>query len=181
MKLRYRIRTWLKNFGLRFRVAGVALAGLFFSGDITPTGRLYATHITPTGGRKYLGLISTRVVTDLGVKFIVDNLRAASSTISNMKYHASGIGVMAETAAQTTLGTEVATRSLGTQVVGATANVYRTAATITYAAPLTITEHGLFDANAAGIMMDRSVFSPIVVIAGDSIDFTYELTLPSGS
>jgi len=44
-----------------------------------------------------------------------------------------------------------------------------------------VTEHGLFNASSAGTLMDRTVFSAINVVNGDSIQFTYELTATAGS
>jgi hypothetical protein len=45
-----------------------------------------------------------------------------------------------------------------------------------------ITEHGLFSQTRAGggTLMDRSKFAAINVVATDSIQFTYELTLTAG-
>lgn len=179
MKLRYVLRSLWEEIKLRMRVIAAA-AGTLFGGDVTPVGRLYATHIRADGTTENLGLVCTKVVTTVGVEYIVDAFQNLTE-LENMKYHASGTGATAEAVGNTALVTEVATRTAGTTVEGASANIYRTVATIAYAAPFAIAEHGVFSAAAVGVLMDRSVFAVINVGAGDSIQFTYELTFPAGS
>ena len=67
-------------------------------------------------------------------------------------------------------------RATGTQTEGASANIYKTVATITADATENWVEHGVFNASTGGTMMDRSVFSAIGVESGDTVQFTYELT-----
>ena len=176
------IRSLWLEVGLRLRVALAAALCLFpgYSGDITPVGRLYARHMRPDGSVVDYGLVSTKVVTDAGVAYLVDALQNLTEP-ENFKYHASGTGTTAESVGQTALVTEVATRATGSQTEGASANIYRTVATITYAGTFAITEHAVLSAASTGTMLDRSVFSAINVVASDSIEFTYELTLPAGS
>jgi hypothetical protein len=69
-----------------------------------------------------------------------------------------GTGAVAENVTDTALGTQVETRATGTQVEGASANIYRTVATITATASRAITEHGVFSASTGGTLLDRSVF-----------------------
>jgi hypothetical protein len=173
------IREFWEEFKLKTRVLFAAVAAPW-AGDITPVGRLYATRIRPDGTKEQLGLISTKVVTTAGVNFIVDAFQNLAE-VENFRFHASGTGTTAEAIGDTTLVTEVATRTSGTQAEGASANIYRTVGTISYGASFAITEHGIFSASSAGTLLDRSVFSAINVINGDSIQFTYELTLPAGS
>lgn len=178
-KLRHKLRARLMEIGLRLRVLAAA-ARSPYSGDITPVGRLFATVIRGDGSREDVGLVSTKVVTTAGVNYIVDAMQALAD-VGTLRFHASGTGTTAEASSQTALVTEVATRTSGTREEGASANIFRSVGTITYAATLAITEHGLFSASSSGTMLDRSVFSAINVISGDSIQFTYELTLPAGS
>lgn len=180
MKLRHQLRSLWEEIKLRFRVVRAVGCGFLMGGDVTPVGRLYAVRRTKDGEVEDLGLISTKVVTDAGVQAIVDAFQALF-TLSNFKYHASGTGTTAEAAAQTALVTEVATRSTGTTTEGASANIFRTVGTISYTSTLAITEHGVFSASSIGTMLDRSVFTAVNVVNGDAIEFTYELTLPSGS
>jgi len=166
---------------LRVRVITAAVRStLPWAGEVTPVGRLYASVKRADGTTKDLGCVSTKVVTDAGVQYIVDALQNLA-TIHNLRFHASGTGTNAESAANTTLQTEVASRVSGTQAEGASANIFRTVATIPYSGTFAITEHGIFSASSSGTLLDRSVFAAINVQSGDSIEFTYELTLPSGS
>jgi len=156
------------------------LAFVPWLGRIVPVGRLYATVIRADGRREQFGLVSTRVVTTAGVNAIVDAFQNTVE-LENFKYHAMGTNNTAENASDTALGAEVESRVAGTQTEGASANIYRTVATITATASRAVVEHGIFSASSAGTLLDRSVFSVINLANGDSIQFTYELTLPAGS
>lgn len=148
-------------------------------GKIVPVGRLYVEVIRADGTSQNLGLVSTRVVTTAGVGFIVDAFQG-TATLSNMKYHGMGTGGTAEAVGDTALVTPVESRVSGTQTENG-ANVYRTVATITATAGRAITEHGIFDAATSGTLLDRSLFTVINLATNDSIQFTYDLTLPAGS
>lgn len=128
-----------------------------------------------------LGIISTRMVTDAFGELLVDELQGTGSNFSLFKYHDTGTGTTAESVADTTLETPTGdARVAGTQTEGASTKTYRSVATMNYTASLSITEHGIFNAASAGTLMDRSVFSVISVSSGDSIEFTYELTITTG-
>jgi hypothetical protein len=123
------------------------------------------------------GVISRRKLTTAFVNFMVDQLQTETSAWGDFKYHDSGTGTLAESNSDTALGTPTGdTRGTGTQTEGATANIYKSVATLSYTATHAITEHGLFNALTNGTLMDRSVFAAINVASGDSIAFTYELT-----
>jgi len=128
-----------------------------------------------------LGIVSFHSVTDAFVAFLTDSLQGTEADWVNFKYHDSGTGVTGEAAGDTALETPCGeARDIGSQIEGATANIYKSVATNTYAGAFAITEHGLFNAAAAGTLMDRSVFSAIAVTSGDKIEFTYQLTSASG-
>lgn len=181
----YKVRN-LSNIwrGLR-RILLARLTGLQI-----PEGILWAAVIKPGGQRIEYGLISTRVVTTAGVNKLVSGLNAVdTATFSIFKFHAIGTGALAEAAADTALGTELSTqytvantRATGTQTTGATANVYRTVGTNTVNAAVAITEHGILTqaATLGGTLLDRSVFTVINLANGDSLQVTYDLTLPAG-
>lgn len=177
-KLRNKIKQAWLEFCLYCRVVGNALNPTI--GDVTPVGRLYVQKISANGEVTDYGLVSTKVVTDAGVAYLVGCLNSAQAS-DVFKYHGAGTGTTAEAVGQTALITEVGSRATGSQTTGSGANVYRTVGTITFGSTLAITEHGIFSAASAGTMLDRSVFAAINVINGDSIQFTYDLTLPSGS
>lgn len=128
-----------------------------------------------------LGVLGRRVVTDVGVGFIVDAFQNLVE-LEAMNAHAIGTGSTAEAAADTALETEVQTRLSGTQSEPA-ANQYRTSATFTLDATRTLREHGLFNSTtAAGSkLFDRTVFAAVTLDNGDQFTTQYTLTLPSGS
>ena len=71
----------------------------------------------------------------------------------------------------------------GTQAEGASANVYRTTATLSpdSGGTLAITEHGLFSASSAGTLWDKTLFSAINLVSGsDSLQTQYDLTCTAG-
>ena len=74
------------------------------------------------------------------------------------------------------------TTAQGTQIEGATADIYKTVSTITADASETWNEHCVRSQTglAAGTMVDRSVqpgsFAAVSVVASDTCEFTYELT-----
>lgn len=180
MKLKLLLKKIWVETKLKSRVVVAAVASVY-GGDIVPTGRLYATKISSGGEITHYGLVSTKMVTTAGVGALVDFLTGTLADATVFDNHASGTGTTAEAVGNTALVTEVATRAVGTKVEGASANIYRTVATITYAGTFAITEHGILSASSGGVLLDRSVFSAINVISADSIQFTYELTLPAGS
>lgn len=128
------------------------------------------------------GLVGVRVVTDAFVAFVVDQLQTETSVFGDFKYHDSGVGVTAENVTDTDIETtDGESRATGTQVEGATANIYKSVGTIAYTTTKAITEHGLFNASTGVTLMDRTKFTAINVVNGDSIEFTFELTLTAGS
>ncbi len=151
-------------------------------------GRLHAVVKHADGSAVNYGLISTRVVTTAGVGFIVDAFQNLVE-LELMRFHGAGTGTTAEAVGDIALGAEVtlglnpdSTRPTGTLAEGASANIYRTVGTLTFDAAAAITEHGIFNqaATGGGVLLDRSVFAAINVAAGDSIQFTYELTVSAG-
>ncbi len=178
----------LNNFYMRaclyFRILAAAMVRPLKGpgGAVAPEAILQAKLIRADGSSKDFGIIGTKVVTDAYVDFIVDNMVVETAEAGDAKFHDSGTGVVAEAAGDTTLGTKVESgRVSGTQLEGASTNIYRSVGTIAYTATRAITEHGLFTITSAGTLVDRTVFSAINVDNGDSIQFTYELTFPAGS
>ena len=75
----------------------------------------------------------------------------------------------------------VAAAVTGTQTE-TSANVLKSVGTVTFDGSAAITEHGLFSqaATGGGTLWDRTVFSAVNVIAGESISFEYSATLSAG-
>lgn len=129
------------------------------------------------------GLLSRKKVTGEFVTDIVANMVTETSAFGDYKYHDSGTGTTAEANTDGDLVTPAGptTRATGTQVAGgtATAPTYTSVGTIAYTSTLAITEHAIFNtaARATTAILDRSVFTAVNVVNGDSIEFTYVLTI----
>lgn len=146
-------------------------------GVVLMTSALSARVLRRDGRVEDLGVICRREVTDAFVEFMVDELQAESSEWGDFKFHEFGEGVTAADQTDTDIETPTTcARVAGSQIEGATAEIYKTVATITSDDTYAITEHGLFSHLSAGTMMDRHVFAAINVTSGDKIEFTYELT-----
>lgn len=151
--------------------------------------QLWLRVVRADGSIEDLGFAGYRVVTTAGAGFIVDAFQDTVE-LENMKFHGIGTGNTAESASDTDLETEITTqyetdntRPTGTTTEGASANIYRTVATITVDGSVAATEHGvLSDASVgSGVLLDRTVFAVVNLAASDSLQASYELTFPAGS
>ena len=128
------------------------------------------------------GLITDQAVADICTDF------TASGGLAVFKYHDSGTGTTAaavtDTALQTQAGpTTRATASSQTSTGSSSTSpaTVVSVGTINYVSTLAITEWGLFNQSAqGGHMLDHRIFSAINVVSGDSIQFTYTLSIASG-
>lgn len=171
--LRQKMKVWWQL--LRYKV------GHKISGQLSAYGTLSIRKFEARTGKWIdYGIVGVKKVTDAGVAFMVDDWDDDSEDITTFNWHDSGTGVVAENVTDTTLGTPCGeARDAGVKSQPA-ANQLRSIATHTYAGPFTITEHGIFSANAAGTLWDRTVFGGIGVLASDAIIFTYTLTINAG-
>lgn len=124
------------------------------------------------------------IVTTAGVNYMASDFASGgvTPTISGFKFHASGVGITGAAIGDTAIETNptpAPARVSGTPTNPA-ANQYRSVATIAYTGTNAITEWGLFSASTVGTLWDRRVFAAINVVSGDSIQFTYTLTVNSG-
>ena len=169
--LSWRLRNTLRSsfiLGLLANKSAKALSRL--TGIPTITGTLHARKIYKDGRVVNYGLLSSRLVTSAFVNYMVDELQAETTAWGDFKFHDSGVGVTAENITDTDIETtDGESRVTGTQVEGASANIYRSVGTIAYTTTKAITEHGLFSIVTGGVLMDRSVFAAINVGNGDSI------------
>ena len=149
---------------------------------VTFQPRLYARLIRANGDVIDYGQIGIgRLVTTAFVEYQVDEMVAETSAWGDFKFHDSGIGTTAAAITDTDIETtDGETRATGSQLEGATGEIYKSVGTISYTTTKAITEHILANIATAGICLDRHVFSAINVENGDSIQFTYELTIDDG-
>lgn len=176
--------------GFWFGWLAVLAAKLFskLTGLPTLTSVLSVRVIQANGQVVDYGRVCWRYVTTAGVAWLVDCWQGTYEP-ETMKYHGCGTGTGAEATGDTALGTESttalnpdSTRATGSLAEGGSANVFRSVGTVTFDASAAITEHGIFNqaATGGGTLWDRSVFSAINVASGDSIQFTYDLTINAG-
>jgi hypothetical protein len=133
-------------------------------------------------------LVRNKCVTTVFVNDIVDTLESSVAAFSLFKYHHSGTGTGAEAVGDTGLGTpRESARDVGTQVDGASANIYKSVATTTYTNTWAITEHGLFNTAGTGgppvtggDLMDRTLFAAINVVSTNQIEWTFTITFTAG-
>lgn len=170
------MKYWLKNLPHRARGIKQELMAL---AKLGVNAELRATVTRADGTVEDLGVLGRRLVTDIGAAYVVDAFQNLVE-LEAVNYHQSGTGTGAESAGDTGLGTATGSRGTGTQSEPSS-TTYRSTATIAYTSTLAITEHGIFWASSgASTLFDRTVFSAINVINGDSITFQYTLTVNSG-
>ncbi len=145
-------------------------------------GALLVLFLIVFGGTLALPGVSVGLVTTAGVNYMASDFASggATPTISGFKYHACGTGTTAAAIGDTALQTDSGVaRVIGTPT-NPSANIYKSVATMSFVSTLAITEWGLFSALTVGTLWDHRVFSAINVNSGDSIQFTYQLTIAAG-
>jgi hypothetical protein len=166
---------------------------------------LSATLIHADGSRELIGILERPwylrffdalcfdqrgLITDAALNAIATDL-VNGTALNVFKYHDSGTGTTAAAQSDTALTTQAGptTRATGTNTQTQSASgtgsttpaIVTSVATIAYVSTLAITEWGLFNQAAqGGSMFDHRVFAAINVVSGDSIQFTYSLSLPGG-
>jgi hypothetical protein len=198
-KLLYQIKNWNAHWRAFYLGAYVLVEGIAARavGSVEGRAKLFGavdikiTRANPKWWQSKtlnLGCVGKRVVTTAFVNYLRDDLANASggADISTFKYHECGTGTTAEAIGDTALVTPCtsalnpdSTRASGTQV-NSVAKTYSSVGTLTFDASAAVTEHGLFNAASSGTLMDRTVFSAVNVASGDSIQFTYTLTISDG-
>ena len=147
-------------------------------------GELYAKVFRVNGDIEDRGLVATRCVTTAAVNNMVQIfVSTAGGKLSDYDWHAWGSSTAAEATGNTALTTEVQIGSrtaTGTRTTGASANIFQTVCTRTASTAGQIGEHGLLSSSGGATLWDRSVFAAINVSSGDSIQFTYNLTISAG-
>ena len=130
------------------------------------------------------GAFGPNLIVNTGEGYLVDAWQN-SVELETMKFHGCGTGATAAAEGDTALQTESftilnpdstrATGSLGE----VSQSVFRTIGTLTFDGAGAITEWGLLSqaATGGGVLWSRIVFSAINVANGDSIQFTYDLTV----
>jgi hypothetical protein len=189
LPFKYKVRTFWLELLLHLRIGWVGLwRGLVAATGVIATARLYLTVYRADGRVEHLGLVSTKLITDTGVAFLVDDWDNNGQDLTTMNFHGIGTGTNAENQTDSALQTESTTnlnpndtRATGTRSQPA-ANQYRSVGTLTADGAIACTEHGIFSqaATGGGVLWDRSVFSVVNLASGDSLQATYTCTVSAG-
>jgi len=155
----------------------VPLARMF--GILSGYGKLEAVLIRSNGEVVRFGVLSYRMITTAFCTYVCAQLGTETSVFGDFKYHDSGVGTTDPAVGDTDIETtDGESRATGTQAPSGV--TYVSVGTISYTTSKAITEHGLFNASTSVTLMDRSEFAAVNVVSGDSIQFTYTLTLTAG-
>lgn len=145
--------------------------------SVTLRGQWTLVLTGPDGGEKQR-IKGTNVVCTNGKEFLASFLNSAAAAASTftMKYIAIGTDATAETAAQTTLGTELS-RHTGT-VSYVSNQIYQVKATFGAGSGTgAIVEYGLFSSNTGGTMLARDTETVVNKGASDTLTVTAQITL----
>ena len=186
---RMRVLSWLRDH--IWRGIPRAYYNLMLGHDLhlSTYGELYVRHFHTTewdpftgemGWMENVGLVSRGKVTVEFRDFQVDNLVADTTEWGDFKFHRPGLSTQAEANTDTGLITDAGLEATGTQLEGATADIYKSVATVTADATETWEEHSIASQTGVGggSLMDRSLISPNVSVVNlDTVEFTYEITI----
>lgn len=111
------------------------------------------------------------IYTDAGEDFTVDELDAFGTYYVHW---GTGAGTAAKT--DTTLFTAASEARVATTDTQPTSNTLQWVGQITADAGKTITNAGIFSASSGGTMVVKSDFTGVVLLTGDKIEFTFQLT-----
>jgi len=157
--------------------------------------KLYAKKRTKNGEEIDYGLQSQKLITNRGMINLLKTLGGFYSDDSNFsvgywwsvaKGHTSGTGTNTESFTDTALQSPIQTSPVNASTYNyffdTTAQIYRLSSivTLSYSAPATVSEHAVWSFFSGGswFFFDRSVLAtPIPVLSGDTITFTYILEL----
>ena len=117
------------------------------------------------------------LLVNTGKAVVTNRIKNGATGATEPNYVAWGTGAGTTAAADTTLFTEVGTRTAGTstqQTTSTTSDTYQVIGTITAGSSLTITNAGLFDASTSGNLFVKGDFTGVALTSGDSIQFTFK-------
>lgn len=172
------------------------------AGFFVAYSELFAKKRSPDGTEEDYGLVGTKMITNYGLKQLLLALGShlgwdlttnsanylGSSAWYIAKGHTSGTGTTAESASDTSLVSPIQTSPVNpvsySWLVDIPNNVYRllSVGVLSYSAIATVSEHAVWTERGGSYItnacFDRTVLStPIRVVSGDTITFTYRLNL----
>ena len=120
-------------------------------------------------------LMLATVLTTVGKAWIVDKMDGTVAT--KPEWIAWGTGAGTAAIGDTTLFTEASESRVQATMTQPAADTCRAVATITASAGKTITNAGSFTASSAGTLIVKGDFTGVVLLTGDSIQFTIDIQI----
>jgi hypothetical protein len=117
------------------------------------------------------------LLVNTGKAVVTNRIKNGATGATEPNYVAWGTGAGTTALTDTTLFTEVGTRTAGTstqQTTTTTNDTYQVIGTVTAGSSLTITNAGLFDASTSGNLFVKGDFTGVALTSGDSIQFTFK-------
>ncbi len=119
-----------------------------------------------------------QTITTAGKNWVVDNLQNLLASTENLKWHKTGTGTAAFSTATTTFSSStLPARTAGTLTEGASANIFRSVATVNYTGTKTITRWAIFTTSSGGTLFSGKNHTSQAVNNGDGIQYTWDLTV----
>lgn len=135
---------------------------------------------TPEFGEYVDELVIHNLVTSAGKEAIASRL--ISNTVAPWSHIAIGSGIVAPSASDTTLGSEITTNggaraaaTTGLITTDVTNDTAQYTVTFTFTGPVTVSETGLFNAASGGTMIARVLKGPASFVAGETLTVTWRL------
>ena len=126
-------------------------------------------------------LTISNLITNTGMAGVASRINGDGSE-ALFNYIAIGTGVVAADVTDTTLGTEITTgggsravATLSRTTTDVTNDTATHVLTYNFTATFAVTESGLLNAAAAGVLLCRQVFTAINVVNGDSLQVTWDI------
>ena len=141
----------------------------------------FASLVSPFLGHYASKMTVKNLITNAGFAGAASRL-GGSGAEAIFNYIAVGTGIVAASAANTTLGTETAASGLS-RVAGTVSRITTTqtndtsqvTTTFTVTGTVAVTESGLLNAASVGVLLCRQVFTAINVVNGDSLAITWQI------
>lgn len=155
--------------------------GLLKRGWLSPLwiNKWYASVLSPFLGFWANKRLVSNLVTDAGKAGVASRINGSGAEAA-FTYIAVGTGTTAANAADTTLETEIVdsglarvAASVSRVTVDVTNDGARLTTTFSVSGTKAVTESGILNAGAAGVLLARQVFSAVNVVSGDSLAITW--------
>lgn len=152
---------------------------LLKKGFINPLSNIFNSPLSFLFGQWGQSKIISNLVVDAGKAGVASRINGAGGEAA-FTYIAIGTGAVAAAAGDTTLGAEITTgggaRAAATAsrvTTDVTNDTARLVLTFNFTATFAVTESGVLNAAAAGVLLARQTFTAVNVVNGDSLQVTW--------